>query len=563
MDLRITSASFLWACLLLVAVFCACEKKGLAARWWRQIFFGFFAIFAAALVVWRWRSLSYNGEINVDESQILAQALRYQLDPIPWRSVDGASGGPLYTWALFWAPLLGLKFSYAVARITGLACYFVTVLGLSLGVCQVAGRRLGLLLTMPVATLSLTTINFDYVFFSSEQLPMALMAVTFYLLVAQASSPTVGRGYWIGLITGALPFCKVQAGPAGVVLWCIGAGICWTCRSEIGNVRRMLAAQILGGLSMPALILGPVIAVGCWGDFVIHYLKGGLSYRNTMATSAWNPVEHLLNLVGSVSELKAYCFGLVTLAAAAFLWGRPRLVSIPQKAWNAVLASALLMGVVGYCVVRSRYPFPHYTLLLVVPVMVLAIMPALFCERSQLEKPVPVGLLFISVVGLAVFFPIRQVLSEYRTRLPLLGDWGDGVHPIGEVIKKLTKPGDTFLVWGYAPKFHVFSGVPPSYRCTTTLTMLMEPDMSESAPSVATYLSDLGKTPPALIIDAPDEFWFPDPAVPKGTTARHFAHPPTRKLVSSGYELVGQMNYAKSPPGMPDKVPIMIYKKKE
>lgn len=562
MDFRILSAVCLWVVLLSLAVFVACEKKGIASRWWRWISLGFFGTFAVALVVWRWRSLNYNGEINVDESQILAQALRYQLDPIPWRSVDGASGGPLYTWALFWAPLVGLKFSYLVARITGLACYFATVAGLSLGLCRIVGRRFGLLLTMPVATLSLTAINFDYVFFSSEQLPMALMASVFYFLVAQVPLPTAGKAYVIGLVTGALPFCKVQAGPAGIVLWLIGVGICWLYSSATVSFRRLLTAQILGGLSMPVLVLGPVIAVGYWSEFITHYLLGGLSYQNSMARAAWNPVEHLLNLVNSVSEFKAYYMGAMILGAGVLLWGRPRAERITKRALAALLASISLMGVVSYCVVRSRYPFPHYTLLLVVPVSILAAIPALFGERANLEKPVPFGPLLLSFVGLAVFFPIQQVYQDYRKQPALLGDWGSGIHPIGEVIKKLTKPGDTFLVWGYAPKFHVFSGIAPSYRCTTTLTMLMEPDMSESSPSVAAYLSDLEKTPPALIIDAPDEFWFPDPAVPKGTVARHFAHPPTRNLVSKGYELIGQMNYAKSPPGMPDKVPIMIYKKK-
>jgi hypothetical protein len=562
MDFRITVAVLLWFCLLSIAVFTACNKAEFTPRRWRVISSIFSGIFALALVVWRWRSLCYNGEINVDESQILAQALRYQLDPIPWRSVDGASGGPLYTWALFWAPLVGLKFTYLVARITGLACYLATVIGVSRGLCQVVGRRFGLLLTMPVATLSLTAINFDYVFFSSEQLPMALMAAAFFLLVAQVPLPTVAKAYLIGLMTGALPFCKVQAGPAGVVLWSIGAGICWMYGSEAGNFRRLLMSQILGGLSMPVLILGPVIAVGYWNEFITHYLMGGLSYQNSMAGSSWNPVEHLLNLINSVSEFKVYYLGVMILGAGIFLWGRPRVGRIPKRSWSALLAALLLLGVVSYCVVRSRYPFPHYTLLLVVPVSVLAAIPALFCERTNLEKPVPFGPLLLSLVALAVFFPVQQVFQDYRKQPALLGDWGNGIHPIGEVIKKLTKPGDTFLVWGYAPKFHVFSGVPPSYRCTTTLTMLMEPDMSESSPSVAAYLSDLEKTPPALIIDAPDEFWFPDPAVPKGSIARHFAHPPTRNMVSKGYELIGQMNYAKSPPGMPDKVPIMIYKKK-
>jgi hypothetical protein len=267
-------------------------------------------------------------------------------------------------------------------------------------------------------------------------------------------------------------------------------------------------------------------------------------------------------LINAVPECRSYYLSLLILGCgfAAFVVSHGKRPS--RKTWGAVIATLLFTLIVGYSIARSGYPFAHYTLLLLVPFTLLAIIPGFFTERDSLEVATVPKYPLLLVVFLSLLPQTYQVFTDYQKQPALLNNWGSGVHPIGEVIQKLTKPGDTILVWGYAPKFHVFSGVPPSYRVTTTLPLLMEPDMSPSSPSVARYLSDLTARPPALIIDAPDEFWFPDPKVPKGSAARHFLHPPTSELVSKGYSLVGQMNYPDGPPGSPKRLPIFIYQKK-
>lgn len=564
MDFRLTAAVLLWVTLLSLALYSACQRKASSNERWWVLFGAFSLVLAIALPVWRWRSLVYNGEINVDESQILAQALRYKLDPIPWRSVDGGSGGPLYTWAVFWAPLVGLKFTYLAARITGLACYFLMCLALGLTASRLVGRRLALLLTMPVVTLSLTAFNFDYVFFSSEQLPMALMAWACYLLTLQAPTPRAAPAYLLGFLTGALPFCKIQAAPAGVILWLIGAGSLWVFRKSAVNLRNVIIAQVLGGLSVAVLILTPVILQGAWGEFVTLYIKGGLGYQSSANTENVNPMSHLWMLVNAVPEFKAYYIALLVLVSSGVLVGVAMALGKRKdhKPWIALLAAVLFTITIAFSIARSGYAFAHYTLLLLVPLTVLAGVFGLFVNSDVLEKPAFPNVALMSAALLSVFFQGRQVWQDYQKQPALLGNWGNGIHPIGELIQKLTKPGDTILVWGYAPKFHVFSGVPPSYRVITTLPLLVDPDTSQESPAVTRYLADLAKYPPALIIDAPDEFWFPDPKVPKGSAARHFLHPSTSSLVSKNYELMGQIDYPEGPPGMPKKLPIFIYRKK-
>ena len=55
----------------------------------------FFALFFSAMLALRWAGISYGNELNPDESQMLAQAMRFVSHPVPWRDVDGTTSGPL------------------------------------------------------------------------------------------------------------------------------------------------------------------------------------------------------------------------------------------------------------------------------------------------------------------------------------------------------------------------------------------------------------------------------------------------------------------------------------
>ena len=61
-------------------------------------------------------------EINVDESQMAAQAMRYGQDLTPWKSVEGESNGPIDSWFLLGTHELGLPFSYRTLHVLAALC---------------------------------------------------------------------------------------------------------------------------------------------------------------------------------------------------------------------------------------------------------------------------------------------------------------------------------------------------------------------------------------------------------------------------------------------------------
>jgi hypothetical protein len=554
MDLRLILAVLLWLGLLGLAMLPLLRKTALSDGTWKVNTISFLILLAIALPVWRYRSLMYNGEINVDESQLLAQVMRYQTDPIPWRGVDGGSSGPLNTWVLFWGPLLGLKVNYLTARITSLFCLWSMLAGLALSLGEIVNRRLALLLTFPAVTLILTALNFDYVFFSSEQLPSAIIAWVIYAITLQVKTPNRGRAYIIGLLTGALPFCKIQVGPAAVFLWAVAAAVVIVTLKESKSAIAVLLPQVLGGLTAGILILVPVIVGGAWKDFIDLYIRAAVAYQSPAPGSSGPTWKSFFQLLGGVSEFYAFLLTSVGIAVVFLILAVPHLLNTSIKKRLAVLSVAGFSFIVSYSIYRTGYSFPHYTQLLIVPFTILAAAPAIFAPILSLSATPPRWLAAIAISGIAIF-QIPQIISDFKSHKQLLSDWGSGIHPIGEVLQKFAQPGDAMFVWGYAPKYHVASGIAPASRFVQSMGFFIDGLESENDPNsnFRRFISDLEKHKPALFVDAPDEFWFPSPNLPRGVMARHHAFKTLASFISTHYHPVLQVNTT------PGHVPIMIY----
>jgi hypothetical protein len=556
MDIRLTIGVILWLGLFGVAVYPAVTKSEFTSeKWWRYLAV-FFTGFAVSLVTWRLRPLLYDGEINVDESQVLFQAMRYELDPIPWRSVDGGSGGPLYTWAVFWAPIFGLKFDYFAARVTSILCVFAMMAGITLTLGELVTRRLALLLSFPTVTMLLVSLNLDYLFFSSEQLPSAIMAWGICLIALQTRRGSARNAYLIGVLTGSLPFCKIQAGPAALYLWAVAAVVEIVNAGGVFAARRALGLLVLGGISVPALILVPVAVSGSWSEFTDLYLRAALVYKSSTSQAEGPSVGNFIMLLKSIPEFFSHL--IVVSGISCFLL----FYTVPKFMVGSLKSRALAVSVFGfgwilaYSIYRTGFLFPHYTQFLIIPCVLAGFAPAIFSTGfTAMQSRVLAG----AVIVLVSLVQVPAAIKEFKSQKRFIGDWGSGVQPIGEALRKLVTPGQTMQVWGYAPKFHVFSGIPPATRFATTVPLLYtDPGFAPFKQRILElFIQDFQRSKPALFVDAPDEFWFPDPSTPRGITARHSMQKEVAEIVARDYQLIGRVN------STPERVPIMVYKRRE
>jgi len=554
MDLRLSFAVLLWLALVLVSAWPFFQTEEVQKQSWLKRLLVFLFFLALALPSWRWRSLTYAGEINVDEGTTIALALKYLHDPVPWRSVDGVTCGPLATWVILWAPLLGLKMTYTTLRITGLLMVFISGVGAALGMREILGRRLALLATLPPLTLLLTTLNFDFITFAMEYLPMALCVWAVYLILRQRRSPSAVGAFLVGTLTGALPFTKLQAAPAGVLLYLICAWVIYLQRNteQTGYLRR-LAWQAAGGLFVPALILIPVAMAGAWHEFVYFYLVCGTTYKNQV-----HQISPLVFLLRGSADFGAYFAALVVVSTVSlFGLSKPTAREL-LKRWLAGFGLVILyVTVVLFSVFRSGFNFPHYLLLLVFPLSLLMA----WCLKGALlplRQPaawVPRGV-FSGLPALCVVLIIQcsTAVAEYiRINPLLLKDWGTEVNAVVPVLLRYGKPGDSMMIWGWNSKLHAFTGFRPATRFTG-LTYIMDPSSNYSRHREL-FLSDLKADKPKLFVDAVDEFRWP--TWPPGAQARHTMIPELSQWVRQEYNLVADVQTA------PQKLPVRVYVRKD
>ena len=562
MDARLTIAIILWGLLAFIGFHPAFKKEPLShPKWVRQLFF-FILTFAVALPVWRMRSLQYNGEINVDESSTLAQAMRYMDDPIPWRSVNGGSGGPLNTWILFWAPLVGLKFTYLVARITGLACTVLTVLGTALGAYELVGARIALLLCLPMTLLFCGTLNLDFVHFSSEQFPSAVCACVVWLVLLQTRHLSLRRAFVLGVMTGALPFTKLQVAPAGVALFLTALVV--GLRSSACRSTKIRAGLVLavGGLIVPTAILAPVALCGAWPDFLEFYLMEGIRYKNTLSATTPSALQFLLQ--GS-ADFKAYWTAFCTVAifgfCTRFAWFREDTQGEKNRWIAGVGCFTAYLLLMTHLATRTGMGFPHYLILLIAPVTywAAACLAGPSCFALQLGKsqgahaPAERHRLLLSG-GVSVVLVLQCVafVAIYRANPQFVGNWGNPVHPLVPLILQHSTPQDRMFVWGWAAKFHVLTGIPPATRFATNGLMTGSGDFPELY--AKRLKEDLEKSKPHLILDATEEFRWP--TWPPGFLAGHQAVPALAEITFRDYRQVKRIELK------PGGQPFIIFERK-
>lgn len=522
----------------------------------------FLGVLVVALPMWRWHSLWYANEISGDESQVIAQALRCRIDPLPWRGFVGGSGGPLNTWVLLWSPAFGLTPSFQTARITSLATLFVMLAALSLHARDVAGDRFGLLCTMPAVTLLLTTLSMNFLPFTSEQVPAAIMALAAWQTRRAVCDPSWPRWLFVGVLYGLLPFSKLQVAPLAALA--IMAATVWLMPGRPGASAgpRCLAGFTAGWAGAVAAILGPVWAGGAIEDFAVFYLRYGGSYG---AGAAFNRSPWELLLFGTPSFtaffLPVVAVSVVAIAFAigqAWRSGASTATSTPFAECGVV---ALYVLVTGYLTTCTGTGFAHYLMLLVGPLTLLLASalaiwrPANPRPEGHLEGP-RIAAMDPRQWGISIVLAIQLVsfAREAVHKPRLLADWGAADDPIAAEVRALARPGDRLHVWDKVPRFYVSTTLSP-------VTRFVSSDRASAAIAITTLayrrlMEDLERDPPEIFLDATAALaGFRTPSGPFVPTRAdyHFGMPAMDEFVRTNYTLQAELAFAEDGP------PFLIY----
>ena len=478
------------------------------------------------LFVARMPVFAFNIALNPDESQMIANAKKYIfVDMNTWRSVDTGSSGPLNSMVLMW-PVLGLgRVTYFSARLTGAfligATWLFTYLSLFRSIPQMRIFLAGMLMCFLAGTYF-----FDFVHYSSEHLPVALLAFSTYIVILALHS-RVRRSLLIAsaLALGAIPFAKLQATPIAAVLGMMHVALI-SFSVHVPWKQRIGDLAVLGAALVPALaILVPLAASGNLSDFWVSYIEWSRAY-----IQAPLPFMVLMEMEWTDQFLHWYADGcILVIIAGVTLWAA-RVIDVDTRQAFMAGGAFLIFVVAMLTVFLPGRPFTHYLILLASP---LALVAGTLWPRSSFlftmrKFPILIGTAaaccFILATGLYASTPIRLNLTITAIEQP--GNAGN--------VFAWNPPAEAgLLIWGWMPEWYAMSPFVPATREVTTYNQLVESPLKGYFRD--RLIGDFKAHRPALVVDAvaPNSFFFKDP---KNQGLQTF--PELAGLVAAGYGAV-------------------------
>lgn len=499
---------------------------------------GFWLLTALTLFAGRWPAVFFRPAFNEDENLFLAQAITALRDPMPWRAFDPMTSGPLTIFPLTLPAWLGFRLDYPAGRVVALLEMLIGLLALYALLRRAFGEFSARVATVPLlAFFTLTTFN-DFLFYSSEQTPMCLVMAGTALggslgFVRPRAMPAVAA--LAGLVLGAAPYAKLQAGP-GALAMALGSYALIFCRSDLDARKRWRAAWALsaGGLLF-SLGLGVALTVTHSGrDFYISYVAMQLNFINRPTPGAWQAMwERVPDFWLLFGPAAAFSLG----AALVLVWKRDR---VPRV--HAVLGAGLLavLLVSLYAAFQPRRPFGHYLLLAVFPALALAgsLLGALawrWREPAARRQRIALAAVFLLVTaGPTVFLRWKTPhlylghLPEYLARAP---------DALGMALRRELRSGETLAIWGWRADCYVATGATMGTRDTETeFSILPRPPLQDYYRQ--RFLGDMQRNQPALFVDGVS------PAAPVFRDRERFGFeifPGLASLVSRDYTLLSEV----------------------
>jgi hypothetical protein len=481
------------------------------------------------LVFMRLPVIVFNRELNQDESQMLSHAVTLFQNPVYWRSVDGTTIGPLDNYLLVIPKLFGFQLDYSAARFMGLLC----VAGAWLLLFSSVKNWFGIAIARRISVVPLLFVAFtqeiDFVHYSSEQLPVLLLAYCVWQLsrLDPKTAPAVSGLYFLGLAAGAVPFAKLQAIPLVAVLV---LSVFWVVFLRFRRYSELKAAfaLILGGLTIPLFFLAFTLSCGVFDDFIDFYLLGNAIYAG--GAGFLDIPSQFYKIIALSTDFQLFSLAL----AIPMVIGLVRIVRLylPGKMDFHVPFTILFLILASiYAVTKSGNDFIHYLNFCIIPWALLAAYGLSAVESWSLAFPTVIMLWFGGYD--ALHFVKERRLNAFDS----VGKTGLQESPVVTEILKRRKEGDYMVVWGWNCSYYVEAQLAQGTAENHSERSIFEHPMRDIYRK--RYLSDIARTQPAFVLDAvgKNSHWVQD----KKTQGIE-SYPELNQYIRNHYTLLGEFD---------------------
>ncbi len=457
----------------------------------------FFLTIAASLAIARYPILLV-GELNVDETQFIASACKLFRDPDFFRSVDCGTSGPVNIFPLMLPAIAGFSPDYASSRAIALIVIVLAIFVLYRAFALIADDAVARIAVLPAAGFFAVLKNNDFVHYSSEHVSILLLALSVYccLFVLRHPERYAAPVFGLGLLSAAAFFAKMQSVPIVAAPAAVAIAYLYAAGKARPSWRPILTLAA-GAAPLPILNAGVCAATGVWRNFWITYVLANRGYGGAAAPPDLGQFVVYVAVTPEVRySLLAFLF---VLLARVFFYRRKGGEATALLRWAGVLAIALI-GTAIFAVYAPHRLYPHYQLLLIVPLCI-AVAWSILSQRAI--APLFVILIagcqsyLVTLSGSAVGNFAAIVPDEKFLRVPATVR-----PPESAFIDSLTQPDAEIVVWGWNAQVYLGSGRTPATRDTNMANFF-----APVAPEVTAYyrqrfLDDLKRHPAEMFIDA-------------------------------------------------------------
>ena len=468
----------------------------------------FFTIFLFLLIA-RANSYLLSYEIlNIDESQMMANAVRFDLNKYNIFDFDGTSSGFLNSLVLNWPNIFGLDVTFLSTRLTAIFILSIIFYLIFLYFKNELGKFLSILVIAPGLIFFSFTNDPDYQHYSSELLSTLFIVFCLFSLKTYTKKPFYNLMGFLPL--GLILFSKSQIIPTAISLYLV-SGLYFIWKKNFTYLYKMSIFFLLPII----FIISLYFFNGYISDYYINYFEfskavvSKYSLGENINTDAITSnkefyqsklIQHLL-----YNSLFHY-FYFQILISILILFSLNKKIIPKITDINLILITACI-GSVFFSILLTGVIYRHY-LTPLVPLTTLFV-GYLFTVNKNIYYSKYLRFLFIL---LSVPFLTSLSLEKNKFYAKELNKSELSFSNINfkspKILDFLNKEKENLFVWGWAPQWYVLSYKFPSDRATISQKNIE--DYSNKDYFDKRLLKDFNKNLPSIVIDAvkPNSFYY-------------------------------------------------------
>jgi hypothetical protein len=312
----------------------------------------FFASVGTCLTLCRYPTLIQE-EFNPDEGAFIAAAFKLFYDPNYFHSVDCGTNGPLNIYPLMLPAIFGISPDFASSRVLVIIIVVLCAFLLHRAIALIAPEELARFAILPFVGAMAAFKNTELRHYSSEYVPLLLIAIALYLSVRVLRSPARYQipVFLLGFISCAAFFAKIQSVP--IVLSLALVALAYVYAAGYGYAgKRWRPALLFTAGTIPLMLINAALCLsaGVWKDFWISYIRANVYYAEGGAAGFVALLRPFTEFVVETQEIRFFLFTVLAVGVAYLVervWRRmvaDRDILVPLTAISVIIAAGIALS---------------------------------------------------------------------------------------------------------------------------------------------------------------------------------------------------------------------------